>query len=66
MIDIAIFGREKKIKELLDELSQLSEKASEIDFDPKDDMNKYISNELNKAEIAIYKCAMHFFLGNKF
>jgi len=66
IMDIAISGNEKRIKEVLNELTALYNKVSDVEISPKDDLNKYVSNELNKAEILIYRCGMHLFLGNKF
>ena len=63
---IGISGAEKKIKKAGEVLQILYNKANNLNFSQKEDPENYFANELHKAEICIYRGAMHFFMGNKF
>ena len=66
ILNIATTGAKSQIKKILDMLQAIHNKVSSTNFTVKDDPEKYFCNELNKAEVCIYRGALHFFLGNKF
>jgi len=63
---VCVSGLENKVKEVLARLAEISNRLSNETISPKENINKYFEMELNKAELAFFKCAMYSFQGNRF
>jgi len=63
---ICVSGLENKVKEVLERLGDISHRLSNDTVSAKENLNKYFETELNKAELAFFKCAMYSFQGNRF
>ena len=63
---ICVSGLENKVKDVLERLSDISYRLNKEEVSAKENLNKYFEAELNKAELAFFKCAMYSFQGNRF